>query len=72
MILNLNRSTLSLDPVNGIINAAIERAASNAAELPRLYLGASIIGYECARPNCAGDPHGRRARADPWLSGDSG
>jgi acyl-CoA hydrolase len=19
-----------------------------------------------------GDPHGRRARADPWLSGDSG
>ena len=49
MLLNLNRATLSLDPVNGIINAAIERAASNAAELPRLYLGASIIGYECAR-----------------------
>jgi hypothetical protein len=49
VLLNLNRATLSLDPINGIINAAIEHAAATAAELPRPYLGASIVGYECAR-----------------------
>jgi hypothetical protein len=44
-----NPATLSLEPVNGAINAVIERVAATAAELPRPYLGASIIGYECAR-----------------------
>jgi len=36
-------------PVNAVINDAIERAASTAAELPRPYLGASIAGSECLR-----------------------
>jgi hypothetical protein len=48
-MLNLNRANLSIEPINGAINDAIERAAATAAELPRPYLGASIIGYECAR-----------------------
>ena len=48
-MINLNRQTLSLEPINGAINAAIERAAAATVELPRPYLGASIIGYECAR-----------------------
>src|SRR5262245_155337 len=48
-VLNLNRASLSLEPINGAINDAIERAAATAAELPRPYLGASIIGHECAR-----------------------
>jgi hypothetical protein len=49
MLLNLNRATLSLEPVNGVLNSAIERSAATAAEAPRPYLGASIVGYECAR-----------------------
>jgi hypothetical protein len=48
-MLNLNRANLSIEPVNTAINEAIERAASATAELPRPYLGASIVGYECAR-----------------------
>src|SRR5215471_6962251 len=48
-MLNLNRQVLSLEPVNTAINAAIERAAATAAELPRGYLGASIVGHDCAR-----------------------
>jgi hypothetical protein len=48
-MLNLNRANLSLEPINGAINTAIERAAATAAELPRPYLGASIIGHDCAR-----------------------
>jgi len=48
-MLNLNRQTLSLEPVNIAVNDAIERAAATVAELPRPYLGASIIGHECAR-----------------------
>ena len=48
-MLNLNRANLSLEPINGAINEAIERAAATAAELPRSYLGASAIGHECAR-----------------------
>jgi hypothetical protein len=48
-VLNLNRANLSIEPINGAINEAIERAAATAAELPRPYLGASIIGHECAR-----------------------
>jgi hypothetical protein len=48
-VLNLNRASLSLDPINGAINDALERAAATKAELPRPYLGASIVGHECAR-----------------------
>src|SRR6516165_10392021 len=48
-MLNLNRTNLSIEPINGAINEAIERAAATVAELPRPYLGASIIGHECAR-----------------------
>jgi hypothetical protein len=48
-VLNLNRASLSLEPINGAINDAIERAAATAAELPRPYLGASIVGHQCAR-----------------------
>jgi hypothetical protein len=48
-VLNLNRANLSIEPINVAINDAIERVAATAAELPRPYLGASIIGHECAR-----------------------
>ena len=48
-MLNLNRGNLAIEPVNGAINEAIERVAATVAELPRPYLGASIIGHECAR-----------------------
>src|SRR5262245_17698976 len=48
-VLNLNRANLSIEPINEAINAAIERVASTTAELPRPYLGASIVGHECLR-----------------------
>ena len=48
-MIDLNRANLSLEPVNTAINAALERVAATTAELPRPYLGASIIGHECAR-----------------------
>ena len=48
-MLDLNRANLSIEPVNTAINDAIERAAATAAELPRPYLGASIVGHECPR-----------------------
>jgi hypothetical protein len=48
-VLNLNRASLSLDSVNVAVNDAIERAVMQAAELPRPYLGASIVGGECLR-----------------------
>ena len=48
-VLNLNRASLSLEPINIAVNEAIERAAATTAELPRPYLGASIVGHECAR-----------------------
>jgi hypothetical protein len=48
-MLNFNRANLSLEPINVAVNDAIERAAKTVAELPRLYLGASIAGDECAR-----------------------
>src|SRR5262249_26928052 len=48
-VLNLNRANLSIEPVNIAINDAIERAAATTAELPRPYLGASIVGHECLR-----------------------
>jgi hypothetical protein len=46
---NFNRANLSLEPLNVAINDALERAAATRAELPRPYLGASIVGHECAR-----------------------
>jgi hypothetical protein len=48
-MLNFNRANLSDEPINVELNAAIERAAAAKAELPRPYLGASIVGDECAR-----------------------
>jgi hypothetical protein len=48
-MINLNRANLSLEPINTAINAAIERAAATTAELPRPYLGASLVGDECLR-----------------------
>jgi hypothetical protein len=48
-MIDLNRANLSIEPINVAISEAIERAAATTAELPRPYLGASIIGHECAR-----------------------
>src|SRR6516162_9916745 len=48
-MLNLNNANLSIEPINVAINDVIERAAATTAELPRPYLGASIVGHECAR-----------------------
>jgi hypothetical protein len=48
-MLNLNRANLSDESFNIELNAAIERAAAATAELPRPYLGASIVGDDCAR-----------------------
>ena len=47
--MDFNRANLSTEPINVAINSAIERAAATVAELPRPYLGASIVGHECAR-----------------------
>ena len=46
MTINLNRANLSLEPLNVAINARIEQAslAKHANDLPRGYLGASLIG----------------------------
>jgi hypothetical protein len=51
MTINLNRATLSLEPLNIVINDVIERAslAKHAGDQPRGYLGASLIGDECSR-----------------------
>lgn len=57
-MLNLNRASPSVEPINTAINAALERAAKTAAELPRPYLGASIVGSECLR----------RVQYDWWCS----
>ena len=48
-MLDLNRANLSIEPISIAINDAIERTAATTAGLPRPYLGASIIGQECAR-----------------------
>ena len=56
-MLNLNRVNLSTEPINSAINDAIERAEATAAELPRGYLGASIVGHGCAR----------RTQFDWWI-----
>ena len=40
---------LQREPLNVEINAAVERAVAATARLSRVYLGASIVGHECAR-----------------------
>ena len=40
---------LQREPLNVEINAAVERATAATARLSRVYLGASIVGQECAR-----------------------
>ena len=40
---------LQREPLNVAINAAVERAMAATARLSRMYLGASIVGHECAR-----------------------
>jgi len=49
--LNLNRANLSLDPLNAAISALIEQAslAKHVNDVPRDYLGASLIGEACLR-----------------------
>jgi hypothetical protein len=49
MTINFNRFILAAAPVNTEINAVIERAHAAVAEMPRYYLGASIVGEHCAR-----------------------
>ena len=39
---------LECEPINVAVNEAGERATA-AAALPRIYLGATIVGHECAR-----------------------
>jgi hypothetical protein len=48
-VLDLNRANLSIASINVAINDAIEHAAKQTAELPRPYLGASIVGGQCLR-----------------------
>ena len=50
-MLNLNRTNLSIMPLNIAVNALIEQASqrAHANDQPRPYLGASLIGDECAR-----------------------
>jgi hypothetical protein len=47
--MDFNRANLSLESINVRLNEAIECAAAAKAELPRPYLGASIVGSECLR-----------------------
>jgi hypothetical protein len=49
--LNLNRANLSIDPLNAAINERIEQASliKHANDVPRDYLGASLIGETCLR-----------------------
>jgi hypothetical protein len=50
-MINLNRANLSIEPLNVAINAAVEMASliKHANDLPRDYLGASLIGETCLR-----------------------
>jgi hypothetical protein len=49
---------LADEPINIALNNAIERALAGKAELPRPYLGASIVGSECLR----------RVQFDWWVT----
>ena len=50
-MINLNRANLSIDPLNTAINERIEQASliKHASDVPRDYLGASLIGETCLR-----------------------
>ena len=50
-MINLNRANLSIDPLNAAINERIEQASliKHANDVPRDYLGASLIGETCLR-----------------------
>jgi hypothetical protein len=48
-MLDLNRSHLSIEPLNVAINAAIEASVVRKLEAVRLYLGMSQVGNVCAR-----------------------
>ena len=50
-MINLNRANLSIEPLNTAINARVEQAslAKHANDVPRDYLGASLIGETCLR-----------------------
>jgi hypothetical protein len=50
-MINLNRANLSIDPLNAAINERIEQASliKHANDIPRDYLGASLIGETCLR-----------------------
>jgi hypothetical protein len=48
-VLDLNHANLSIAAINVAVNGVIERAAIQVAELPRHYLGASIVGGDCSR-----------------------
>jgi hypothetical protein len=50
-VINLNRANLSIDSLNTAINERIEQAslAKHANDVPRDYLGASLIGETCLR-----------------------
>jgi hypothetical protein len=49
--INLARATLATRPLNLTINARVEEASviAHALDIPRNYLGASLIGDDCAR-----------------------
>jgi hypothetical protein len=49
--INLNRLNRSLNPLNVVVNDAVEQASltKHASDQPRGYLGASLIGDECTR-----------------------
>ena len=50
-MINLNRVSLSIDPLNVAINERVEQASlvKHANDVPRDYLGASLIGETCLR-----------------------
>jgi hypothetical protein len=48
-VLDFNRVNISASSISVGINAAIEQAARRNVRQPRGYLGASIVGHECAR-----------------------
>jgi hypothetical protein len=50
-MINLNRANLSINPLNAAINERIEQASliKHASDVPRDYLGASLIGETCLR-----------------------
>ena len=50
-MLNLTRASLSLDPLNVAINVRIDKMSlvKHANNVPRSYLGASLIGETCLR-----------------------